>query len=232
MNTSTRTRLRRTLLLAFPSVVLLYFGTTALGDSSDESQDYRDATEVAQTRYQDFLRRALTPYSKARHGLDIDDDPDKAVLGAPYLIHEIVPSKVDLCSDQACDSASDISAPIDVYVFPVMFGGRAKLILTVYRNQETGELEIGSLGEGWLARELETIREQWPAKTHPIMLFKSNQARVYAFSIPSLNKQNLTLIDPEKGYGGMSGYGTLTDIKTVLPTLKAKIAHGMKGPYH
>ncbi|MDJ0766323.1 MAG: hypothetical protein QNJ97_25310 [Myxococcota bacterium] len=191
------------------------------------SQPCQRAVSVAQDGFKDFLDRALTPHAKKMHALAPQDNSHNAALGRPYLLHEIIPEKVNRCVNQTCGSPQSLSTPFEVYMFPVLFDGDIKLMLTVYKNQKTGEFQIGSLGDKWLARELSAILALWPTGQYPLELYKSNQAQTYAFSIPSYATPNLTLIDPENR--DTADYRKLTPLADVVGVLKTRIARMLQG---
>ena len=116
MSNTTRRKLRCAILFALVPATLIYFGTSAWGDWRGESQDSVSAVRVAQDGYQDFLKNALAPRAKEKHGLDAGDGPQNASLGVPYLLHEIIPGKVEQCGNQACDSV--LTPLVAVPVFP------------------------------------------------------------------------------------------------------------------
>lgn len=198
-------------------------------DSCESVSLCRSAVEVAQAEYRDFLARALTPYAKKMHGLAAEDGYQNATLGAPYVLHEILPEKVGDCDIEVCESLGELCGHYESYMFPVFFSGRLKLMMTVFYNRVTGRLEIGSLGDKWLAAELSEILKAWSEDGARVELYHSPEAGVWAFSVPSHSQPNLTLVVPAAQRAG--DYSVLSPLADTARTLAERVADSQRGWY-
>ncbi|MDJ0761835.1 MAG: hypothetical protein QNJ97_02505 [Myxococcota bacterium] len=180
------------------------------------------ATVVAEQGFRDFLTRALTETTRKRFDLAPNETAKNATLGSPLRLNVIVPNKVAACRDGKCKSPDALSNPIDTYLFPVKFNGQLKLFMSVDRYKNRDDFEIGSLGYKALARELTTVFKKWPRSQNAFKLYVCDQAQTYAFSIPELGPDNLTLIDFSRG--DRIKYGELSTMAQTIQILQKRIS--------
>lgn len=192
--------------------------------STGWTDDYKDAKNAAQQGYKEFLKGPLanTQFC-ADNWLTAQDKVENATLGEPFELYALSPEKIR--SYKAGTSVMAIAEKSGIYMFPVLINGNAKLILEVSKYGED-RFQIGSLGDGFLARELGEITTTYTKKNLTPVLLSNYQTHAYFFTVPQLGTDNLTQIstDPTRALN----YTTTMNATTVLEKLDAEVQELLK----
>lgn len=193
---------------------------TAVAVSLSYADQLNEAKKVAQEGYILFLKGPLNNANfRAAHGLSGYDNGDKVTLGEPLPLYSIFNEKVTGYTEGS--PLENLYEKTDVIMFPVLFDGRAKLILKV-SHYGTDQLQIGSLGESALAAQLDAIQKQYPSTNgFTVMVLSNNQTHSYLLHIPQLKNDNLTIIKAG------NGYATLTTVAETMQMLKMQLQEMM-----
>jgi len=156
-----------------------------------------EATRVAEAGYKAFISRCLTPAGKKAHGLADFENASNATLGEAIEIRLLTAENI--INFNQGDGVSSLLKTMSAYYFPVLFNGRIRLLLRVYR-WEGGNYEIGSLGDASMAHEFAKIQEQYPySREHKMIYAECYQANACVFSFPELDDRNLSFINITPG---------------------------------
>lgn len=161
---------------------------------SAQSKD-AGAQKIAEQNYRAFLEECIDDIARKRWNLNAEDNAESAELGTPLPLMQLSPDTIlNYKSEGKLESLVSFS---NTYLYPVMFNGVIKLIMTVDKFADNDTYEIGSVGHIHLAGEIQNILKHWPQKQgYTPILCMNYQTQTYAFSIPQLDFVNLTVIDP------------------------------------
>jgi hypothetical protein len=108
-------------------------------------------------------------------------------------------------------------------MFPVLFNGIIRLFLDVSKYG-TDTFEIGSLGQGNCAVEMNRILAQYPVKKRYMpILIQNFQTHKYFVYIPQKSKDNLTPVDSQN-----RSYSSLNNAENVLENLSVELKEMLK----
>lgn len=192
--------------------------------------DIEDATKVAQDGYQNFLKICLSSDgAMVRHKLSSGDNYKTAVLGKPYSVELITNESLNGYSSEK--GVSDLITDNDTYLFPVIFNGSAKLLLTVRKYSKNGDFQIGALGKRSLARELELHKENWfkekgeRAFYNPVLCLNQD-LKTYMIHVPEKDGVNLTPI--QYGKREMGSQNQYSGLEETVSSLKEQLMRVVK----
>jgi hypothetical protein len=192
-------------------------------------------TNAAEKGLQKFLQK-IPNESKTIYGFDLNDSLELACLGKPFNLYKISPSGIT--QFEPGNSVNSIISKTNLWYFPVILNNEIKSLLVV--DTLNGKWTAVSLGYKKLAGELSKIRKQWPeSKGFTPKIIIVFQANKYLFTIPEIDKYNLTLIDfyYEKKQKETSNknneindskYSTLDNISNVMKLLKPQVEKNMR----
>ena len=150
--------------------------------------------QVAHSGYRAFISKCLDRQALKQWGLSDADNLTGAELGSPFRVMQIKPDFITGFKRNATINA--ILEFSNTYFFPITFAGKIKLIMTVHKYPGRDTWEIGSIGHVHLAQEIKKILTTWPRnRGYTPTLCVNYQTQSYAFSIPQVSDNNLTLID-------------------------------------
>lgn len=194
--------------------------------------DLAEAKQAAQNNYKDFLELCLTSEGAySRHRLSSDDDYKTATLGEPYPVELITNESISQYEDG--DKVSDILTWNNTYLFPVVFNGEMKLMLTVRKYSKEGNYQIGALGNRSLATQLGYHKKNWEKEngarsSYNPTLCLNQDTKCYSIHVPEKDATNLTIIDfSQKAYKEGNTFNALeTTISTIKDQLKSVVKRG------
>ena len=167
------------------------------------------------------------PSSEWEHfGFAPGDKISDAVLGAPFQLYTITPTKLLNAEDDT--PVNSLISPTGRWFFPIILESKSRAILTVERME--GEWQAVTLGMTGLAVEMEKLNRQWPkAKGYEPKLITIYQAASYFFTIPEQGSDNFTPLTFNgagfAGYRQKTGpeYSSTTTLSSMLGPLKEAV---------
>ena len=190
------------------------------------------ATRVANRGYKEFLSKCLTPAGREVHGLTDFENASNATLGEAIEILDLTAENI--INFKQGEGVSSLLKTKHSYYFPVIFNGRIKLLLRVYK-WEGSDYEIGSLGDAFIAGEFAKIKKQYPySREHKMIYAECYQANACVFSFPELDNQNVSFINITPGqrtdYSKPSNVDDAVKIMlgNIHESIKAEIQKGVK----
>ena len=159
-------------------------------------------------------------------GLSPGDNISEAVLGTPFQLYTITPTKLLDAGDDT--PVSSLISPTGSWLFPIVLDGKSRAILTV--EEMDGKWQAVTMGKAGLAEEMEKLNRQWPkANGYEPKLIAIYQAASYFFTIPELESENFTpLTFDGTGYAGYRQktgpeYSSTTTLSSMLGPLKETV---------
>jgi len=184
-----------------------------------------EAIAAAEAGLLPFLE-LITPEDMSHFGLSPGDNISEAVLGTPFQLYTITPTKLLDAGDDT--PVSSLISPTGSWLFPIVLDGKSRAILTV--EQMEGEWQAVTMGKSGLAGEMEKLNYQWPkAKGYEPKLIAIYQAASYFFTIPDQESENFTpLTFDGVGFGGYRQktgpeYASTTTLSSMLGPLKETV---------
>jgi hypothetical protein len=186
-----------------------------------------EAITAAQSGLPAFLEKIPAGDSRS-YGFEPGDPIHAAYPGAPYRLHEITPAA--LARFKPGDAVDSLTRPAGMWYFPVMIRDEVKAILIV--DYLDGAWRAVSLGQAPLARELNSIRRQWPKESgYSPSLVVNFQSAGYFFTVPQVNDHNLTPILPREARSGAAlgrpGYASTGELSGVVEMLKPVVENSI-----
>lgn len=174
-----------------------------------------------------FLSR-LPEGMEGEYGFEQGGDMDRAVLGRPFRVAAITPAA--LSAHQPGDSLDALLTDTTLWYFPVSVEGSIRAVLVVDRT-EAG-WEAVSLGYARLAAALDQLLREWPEASgyHP-RLVSVVQAQQFLFTIPELDRPNLTPLQGVGLGGAEAGKGRAAprDLSATLADLQRAVERNLSG---
>ncbi len=208
-------------LLAVLSLALLAFSANAWLETAPP-----EVVRAAEDGLQHYLS-LIPPGENEKYGFAPGDDFAQAEVGAPFLLHAITPSALD--AYEPGQPVSSLLSSSRTWYFPVLIDGEAKTILTVGRVGGSSWQAVG-IGKASLSKELQKIRERWPASEgYDPRLVVVFQASTYFFTVPQKDDSNLTpLVFTGNEIGAETQrkgprYSTLSDLSRFVGKLKTTV---------
>ncbi len=191
------------------------------------NDDASEATLIAEKGFKKFISSCLSGDAQAYKHFNLGDRDviEKATLGKPYKLGLISPEKVRTYRSNT--KVCDCYKTINTYIFPVLFNGKTKFVLSVEKYTDEGNYKIGSIGSKWLALEIEKVLKKWPSsKGYSIVLMQNLPTQEYAFHIPQKDGFNLTLLsyDVNRNENSYLSLSTIDDVMGFLNTSLDKFA--------
>ena len=184
-----------------------------------------EAIAAAEAGLLPFLE-LITPEDMSHFGLSPGDKISEAVLGAPFQLYTITPTKLLDAKDDT--PVSSLISPTGSWLFPIVLDGKSRAILSV--EQMDGEWQAVTMGRSGLAGEMEKLNGQWPkAKGYEPKLIAIYQAASYFFTIPEQDSENFTpLTFDGAGFGGYrqtagNEYSSTASLSSMLGPLKETV---------
>jgi len=184
-----------------------------------------EAIAAAQAGLLSFLE-PLTPEDMGHFGFAPGDKISDAILGTPFQLYTITPSKLLNAEDNT--SVSSLISPTGQWFFPIVLNGTSRAILTVEKMD--GEWQAVTMGRAGLAIEMEKLNRQWPkAKGYEPKLIAIYQAASYFFTILEVDSKNFTPLTFDgtgfAGYRQKTGpeYASTTSLSSMLGPLKETV---------
>ncbi len=174
----------------------------------------------------------IPPGENEDYGFAPGDDFARAEVSAPFLLHKITPSALE--AYRPGRSIASVISSTETWYFPVQIDGEAKTILTVGRIKGSPWQAVG-IGGAPLSRELQKMRERWPAsRGYNPRLVVVYQAATYFFTVPEVSKTNLTpLIFTGEEIGADTQrkgprYSTLSELSQFAGKLKSAVRENIE----
>ena len=184
-----------------------------------------EAIAAAEAGLLPFLE-LITPEDMSHFGLSPGDNISEAVLGTPFQLYTITPTKLLDAGDDT--PVSSLISPTGSWLFPIVLDGKSRAILTV--EEMDGKWQAVTMGKSGLAGEMEKLNGQWPkAKGYEPKLIAIYQAASYFFTIPEKDSKNFTpLTFDGEGFGGYRQktgpeYSSTTPLSNMLGPLKETV---------
>jgi len=197
-----------------------YFSAGAFAETAPP-----EAITAGQAGLLPFLE-LITPEDMSHFGLSPGDDITEAVLGTPFQLYTITPSKLLNAKDNT--PVDSLTSPTGQWLFPIVLDGTSRAILTV--EQMDGEWQAVTMGKAGLAGEMEKLNGQWPkANGYEPKLIAIYQAASYFFTIPEQDSENFTPLTFDgtgfAGYRQKTGpaYSSTTSFSSILDPLKETV---------
>jgi hypothetical protein len=184
-----------------------------------------EAIAAAQAGLLPFLE-LITPEDMGNFGFITGDKISDAVLGTPFQLYTITPTK--LLNAEEDTPVSTLISPTGSWLFPIVLDSRSRAILTV--EEMDGEWQAVTMGKAGLAGEMEKLNGQWPkAKGYEPKLIAIYQAASYFFTIPEQDNENFTPLTFNgtgfAGYRQKTGpeYSSTAPLSSMLGPLKETV---------
>lgn len=212
----------------FINCLILFFGVALsgylpVGASAETAPP--EAIAAAEAGLLTFLE-LITPEDMNNFGLSPDDNISEAVLGTPFQLYTITPTKLLNAGDNT--PVSSLISPTGSWLFPIVLQGKSRAILTVERME--GKWQAVTMGRSGLAGEMEKLNGQWPkTKGYEPKLVGIYQAASYFFTIPEKDSENFTpLFFEGTGFGGYRQaagpeYSSTSSLSSMLGSLKETV---------
>lgn len=137
-----------------------------------------------------FLSR-MPAAARERFGFSESDNLAEATLGDPFNLFVIHPEAV--LDYSPSEPIENILTTTNLWYFPVRIRQKTRCLLIVDFIKD--EWRTVSLGAASLAQEVEDVREAWPeTEGYRPEFIAVRQAGAYLFSVPALDKSNLTML--------------------------------------
>lgn len=200
---------------SFTCILVILFCVAATWANERE-----EAIKVAHAGFKDFINGPLAQKQfRKGHGLLETDQVEQATLGEPLILYSLPPDNIRNYENGT--AIHQCAVKTGIYLFPVLFDGAAKLFMEV-STYGTDHLQIGMLGNSWLAEEISSITDQYPAtEGYSIMLIQNYQTHRYMFHVPGNGKDNLTIIDPR--ISKQQGYAALSSAEKTIAQLRKEL---------
>ena len=204
--------------------LILFLGAALSGAAFAETAP-PEAIAAAEAGLLPFLE-LITPEDMSHFGLSPGDNISEAVLGTPFQLYTITPTKLLDAGDDT--PVSSLISPTGSWLFPIVLDGKSRAILTV--EEMDGKWQAVTMGKSGLAGEMEKLNGQWPkAKGYEPKLIAIYQAASYFFTIPEKDSKNFTpLTFDGEGFGGYRQktgpeYSSTTPLSNMLGPLKETV---------
>jgi len=204
--------------------LILFLGAALSGAASAETAP-PEAIAAAEAGLLPFLE-LITPEDMSHFGLSPGDNISEAVLGTPFQLYTITPTKLLDAGDDT--PVSSLISPTGSWLFPIVLDGKSRAILTV--EEMDGKWQAVTMGKAGLAEEMEKLNRQWPkANGYEPKLIAIYQAASYFFTIPELESENFTPLTFDgagfAGYRQKTGpeYASTTTLSSMLSPLKETV---------
>lgn len=201
------------------SCFMFSFGTV-------KADSYDSAVAVANAGYKEFLHTPLLDKNFCKeHHVTKKDLNGAITLGKPYQLYCMTPEHIR--SYKTGMPVSQLAEKTNIFMFPVLFDGQAKLFLDVFKS-DAGKFEIGSLGKSTLCKEIAAIQALYPSSDgFTLELIQNYQTHRYLVHMPQINQDNLTII--EMGKFAVRNYGQLASSSKSMERMKLLLEENMKG---
>lgn len=201
--------------------IIILSGLLIISQSYSETE-LQQAKRVAMHYYQEYVSACVSDeQNRMDFRLSPTDNIQNAKLGEPMKLMEINPDKI--LSVNNYTDIKNFLVPLDSYIFPIRFNGELKLLFTITKFNGKDHFEVNEIGNAPIAQELNVVAKRWPsAKGYRPVLCVNFQTMTYAFSFPSISKNNLTLIIPADSEI-RNGYTALSSLEQTIPYLRNKL---------
>jgi len=226
---------RHLIFITFTVVLIMIIGTGYSAGLS--ASDSKDAQAAAIKGLKSWLE--VIPKSElGKYGFSKESELTQATLGDPFQVVSIQTQKILQYKGE--DIADIISAADERWYFPVLVNGAFRTMLIVARKGNA--YKVVGIGYSGLARELGTVRAQWPAsRGYNVKLVRVYQAysdfvlvegggeKSGLVPLESANR-NLGLKSPKSKIIKISGpqVSKPMAVGSVMPKLKAVVEKTLK----
>ena len=161
------------------------------------SDKFKEPEMVANNGYQSFISLCIND-KEARDYFNLgkDDGIESAHLGTPYQLGII--NSQTITDPKPGFNIANYYSSINTFLFPVLFNGEIKFMISVEKYSGGDSYKIGSLGFKILSNEITKVLKKWPQKKgYSLLLLQNPESHYYSFHIPEISNSNLTILDHE-----------------------------------
>ncbi len=174
-----------------------------------------EVLRAATDNFSQYLTNVVPDDGKTFLGFDAKDNLSKATLGTPFQLYNLSADSIRNYRENA--PIRSIITESEMWYFPIMIDNTVKMVL--YVGKKDNVWMRAGLGSAGLARHLQDITIRWsPAEGYTPILIRQFDIGAYFFSIPQVDKFNLTETEysvPKPGLNKRS-----KQLKTLSATIK------------